>query len=467
MNIFFDLNHILNGSYPVDQDILAILRTECKKKPDDFSNKVDLIWKYISCLYADELNTIFELSDEIFKKQLANEIFLRLYNTLSTFTSEKILGAENFLENTLFNSAEKRLTYKDKKSFNSFVKHLIPIPTKEHLVTSLPGESTTLLGIPSLKNSDLIMDYTPLSEFIYTHLIYKGTDKECDGLLPESNRNNNKVNFYFNKEGRYFLSVLLLAVASKDIPYTSKTLLGSSLNSINNLFDTLYYAYHQKELTIELQEKFLFLINAESVFQCSLLNGIFSTLAEYFNTTKDNALPIFISSIPFITLLSSYPLNVAKIKIWNFLSENNFSNISEDIYDKSNNGLEKVDWQWIPSMQTINDMVDCFIYTLFYIDGFFDNPDSDFFNTLKKDIFKYLSESGHQDMQWSLLSSTEKIYTKIPSTFNEYFNFYILYYFYNIRFNSTNSNWSTKDLEYSFNWPGYNLYAKYLLNHKK
>ena len=83
MNIFFDLNHILNGSYPVDQDILAILRTECKKKPDDFSNKVDLIWKYISCLYADELNTIFELSDEIFKKQLANEIFLRLYNTLS------------------------------------------------------------------------------------------------------------------------------------------------------------------------------------------------------------------------------------------------------------------------------------------------------------------------------------------------------------------------------------------------
>ena len=91
MNIFFDLNHILNGSYPVDQDILAILRTECKKKPDDFSNKVDLIWKYISCLYADELNTIFELSDEIFKKQLANEIFLRQDNTLSTFTSEKIL----------------------------------------------------------------------------------------------------------------------------------------------------------------------------------------------------------------------------------------------------------------------------------------------------------------------------------------------------------------------------------------
>ena len=197
----------------------------------------------------------------------------------------------------------------DKKSFNSFVKHLIPISEKEYFIGIQLGDDKPLSEISPFKKSDLIMDYTPLSEFIYTHLIYKPVNKNYEFLLTDASKKNAKVNFFFNEEGRYFLSVLLLAVASKNIPYISKTVHGISLYSINNLFDTFYYAYHQEELNSNLQEKLLFFINTESVFQFTLVNKIFSTLSEYFNSSKDNALPVFISSAPYITELSSYPLD--------------------------------------------------------------------------------------------------------------------------------------------------------------
>ena len=312
------------------------------------------------------------------------------------------------------------------------------------------------------------MDYTPLSEFIYTHLIYKPVNKNYEFLLTDASKKNAKVNFFFNEEGRYFLSVLLLAVASKNIPYISKTVHGISLYSINNLFDTFYYAYHQEELNSNLQEKLLFFINTESVFQFTLVNKIFSTLAEYFNSSKDNALPVFISSAPYITELSSYPLNLLKIKMWNILSEKVFCKIRKDIPNNNDIIKETIYLSCKFLMEETDNMTNYFIYILFRAYGFSsDNPDIQILCTLKKDIFEYLSISGTQDMQWSFLSSTAKIYTDIPSLFNEYFNFYILYYFYNIRFHSTNLSWTTKDLEYSSDWSGYNLYVKYLLSHKK
>ncbi len=478
MNTFFDIERILNKDYPIEEENLTELLNKYKSDPT-FQNKLNLAWNTASNIYAEKLKPVFDFTNNSLKEQVSTELLLQLCNVLSTATSEYLFGAEAFLDNTQFLSQTKQLTYKGRKTFNSFVKHLQslqPERLNSTLIKSIPGEPLDTLLIKQTTRSDLIIEDTPLYDFIFTHLIYKNDDFQDEFPLSESDTNN-KIKYCFLKEGRYFLSVILLASASKNIPYTTKAINGISLNSINNLFDTLYYAYHQEELTNNPEESFLFFINTECLFQCSFLTKVFSTLSDCFHHSKDIALWNYILSLVSASSLITYPLNVAKITIWDYFYKEAFKLIENINTTKNSNANENSNtnedsinfYPWFTSiMNNINDMSDCFIYILLFNTFFsIDNPKFMTLQTLKKEILTYLSKNGKPHMQWSFLASSSKNYLKIPTVFNEYLDFYLLYEFYNKPYNSMTQNWTQKDLAYYSTWSGYNLYLKYVLEHKK
>lgn len=164
-------------------------------------------------------------------------------------------------------------------------------------------------------------------------------------------------------------------------------------------------------------------------------------------------MPIFILSLDFISLLVKYPINVTKIYIWDIF----FKKISNT---PKNNPQDILEW-FTNTMNDMNDIINCFIYILLHITAFSSNRfDSSILSILKKEIYTYLLETGKPNMQWSILSSSSKSYTPIPSIFNKYFDFYTLFEFYNSPMDSSNLDWTPKDQEYAMAWPGYNFYAK-------
>lgn len=108
------------------------------------------------------------------------------------------------------------------------------------------------------------------------------------------------------------------------------------------------------------------------------------------------------------------------------------------------------------------ELANYFFYALLSSSKCLDNNEN--MNRLKSEILEYLKSSNYCDITWSLLSDESLLNMQIASTFNDYFDFYILYYFYTT---ITNQSWSQTDLMYSYNWQGYNPYVKYLFNHQK
>lgn len=129
------------------------------------------------------------------------------------------------------------------------------------------------------------------------------------------------ITHIFKEEGRYFLSVLLLAIGTKKVPYTTKTLSGISLSAVNNLFARLHKAYHHEEIYNKQSEQLLFLINTEYIFQPSLLKGIFLTCKNAFDTMSIEALSEFSYILTCLPLLRSCPLNVMKLELWKYFSQ--------------------------------------------------------------------------------------------------------------------------------------------------
>ena len=144
---------------------------------------------------------------------------------------------------------EKHSESAEKRRFKNegWNRHSVLMKNKRFSVRLLVNSSCYIPIHPTAK-SDLILENTPLYDFIFTHLSTKTDSPNHQIPRTSCDKENTKTKYYFNKEGRYFLSVLLLAVASKNIPYTDKSIPGVSLHSINNLFDTFYYAYHHFEV---------------------------------------------------------------------------------------------------------------------------------------------------------------------------------------------------------------------------
>ncbi len=467
MHVFFDFEQILNHQDPINDHKFRNIFNQYNKNLT-FQDKLCLAWTETYKCYPQKSKTIFNLNDESFKNQFLTELLLQLFNTLSLYNPERIFGVDNFLESTQFLNSNKPLVYKNKTSFNSFVEHLRPCQPdrlKYDINASISEDSPCYIPIHPTAKSDLILENTPLYDFIFTHLSTKTDSPNHQIPRTSCDKENTKTKYYFNKEGRYFLSVLLLAVASKNIPYTDKSIPGVSLHSINNLFDTFYYAYHQEELTNNLTENLLFFINTECLFQPSFLNRLFSALSECFSMSKDIAISTFITLFHYIPSLVNFPLNIVKINIFD-----SFYQIITNIYKNSHENTAIYLWfnDIIKEMNEIEEMISFFIYLLLLLTDFTSNSkNSSILPTLKKDIFNYLSKAENRHMQWSILTSSSKTYTAIPSTFNKYFDFYTLFAFYNCSTNLDILNWTSKDKEYALAWPEYNAYTKYILKHKK
>lgn len=433
------------------------------------SRKLYLIWQNISDFYLTKFVNIS--SSDIFKNKLKTELLLRTLSMLSTYTSPFIEGVNNFLMSSNIGGEKSKLTYDNKKSFDSFTKHLMatqPEHAREGFFSALGNTHSYYTFIP-LQQSDLIINDTPLAEFVFTHLGYRYMYSSCENkdiilvdhqdyisdLFEGTGKN---ITHIFKKEGRYLLSVLLYAIGTKQIPYTQKTLSGVPLSSINKLFKVLHKSYYQEEVHSKQFEQLLFLINTEYIFQPSLLKKIFLTCKNNFDTMSVEALPEFSYILSYLPLFRSCPLITIKLELWNYFSDLHFN--------EPDNVKDTVPGQSLLQSQLnlTQELANYFSYALLTSSKCWDSIEN--MNKLKTDILEFLSIPNNCDISWSLLSNKNSSNMQIPSIFNDYFDFYILYYFYNQKF-AGNTFWSQTDYECFSIWNEYNLYVKYLFARKK
>lgn len=339
---------------------------------------IDKLWKNI-IIHLTRKNTHFNelLIDEDITQQIKSELVLQLFNKFCSspqytdqsnisinFKKEKIVNnviqsAQRFLEETTFNMPTNKnntLVYSDAMSFQRVLDNL-HLQKKSQPISAYTLNNTLEYHPNSfiIMNNELVIENTPLSNYVNTHFCISSekhfSDIEPKEQVKKSAENLSvfhslnkppKYKYHFINNGRYFLSVLLRAINSGTVPYSTDSQDGISLNSLNTFFKKLHQAYNSNELKANPMERYLFLCNTESIFQISFLYKIYESYAKHF-------IPAFYSlniheyqrSLKLISALEFCPLNTVKIATWNSSIESIFS-ISKASKEYSSVFLSKI-----------------------------------------------------------------------------------------------------------------------------
>lgn len=302
----------------------------------------------IKCIWDTILEDILEDSPNLFNKkelvQMRTELLLLALNYFSVNRENYISGVNNFLKEAEMPScSEDNLVYDNKNTFQKFVDHLMPYLPPENFAyinttgisgaengdtntSKCPGsgkdgepDAYTFREIKSFEQSNLIHDHTALSDYIFCNVINLSNELQN----PDKNIlvKDSRTKYFFNREGRYFLSVLLRSISVGNSPYTRKADYGISLDSLNTLFRKLYRAYCSCEIQCprdrSSNERLLFLINAETIYQPSLIKELFSSLRQYFAKSRKEAVTGFLTALQNIGFMKTRcPLNSLILSMW-------------------------------------------------------------------------------------------------------------------------------------------------------
>ncbi len=402
MDIILNLERIQNREYQFSKnDLSSIIEKYHSLKLEDFLNT---IWETVSKKYWEQYD-LCDFPREEIKTKILSEMVLQFFTTISIYTSDKIKGVDKFLDSTIIyesksdSTAPSKLTFENKNTFEP-KKHTEVIEASWAKTSIVLAES----DIPKVNEltpaniGQLVIQNTPLSDFISTHF-YIERDKQ-------------KNSYTFNKEGRYFLSILFRAISSTNSPYTTKTLSGISLDSLNSFIERFYRGYYSFTLKDNPSERLLLVCNLENIFQYSFLKSIFSNLGILFSEQNRKVMPAFRDSFLLIERLQSCQFHFAKQLIWahccadNVLSYNttvgNYINVFDELYD-----------------------------LLFYLLFQYATYGSESWDTyIPNNFISYLSNPKNIDFSWCTFYQNSRSFDSIPSFLHEYFTFYILYHFY-------------------------------------
>lgn len=368
--------------------------------------------------------------------QVFSELFLNYVNLIAASCAETIQGVDNFI-NQLDSLPDKNSTT-DKKFFSRYADHLVPCypdyAQTEHFLSALKKDSapeiTTLHT--NLVTSDRVLSDTALERYFQKHIHYNAINR------------NARSRFTFCSASRFFLSSILKNTSGGTVPYTVNALNGFSVKSMNNFFIRMYK--NQPSIEEDALEALLFFHNLEEIFSPSLISDIFSTCKEKFSLDNRLWVEQYVCSIRLLNFLKDCPLNSLKHFVWKNHEEvfTQFQVLDDRIAFAIENEYRS---EVLFITQVLNPL--CLMLKRTFTDildkhygvhsNTLDNLNPDdktalwhYFSQDIMPLLKKLPGTSCFDFSWSKQNflNPEKTYHPLPSIFDEYFDFYLLLYFY-------------------------------------
>ncbi|MCD8013887.1 MAG: hypothetical protein LUG99_12060 [Lachnospiraceae bacterium] len=470
-----------------DEEIEQFIKREPEKS---FDTLCDKIFDLVKQAYINELPADFAFSDNE-EIQIKSELLLQLLNFLSCCTSKHFAGLTNFVASTKFTyknivGVKEYPTYNTEKSLREpFLKNILPKANDMKELNEIEANSFTpqsdeknmpyYFSKKNFRNGFFLVD-SPLSQYIYNHIIFapiKGFEEiESTTNSPffgeyyriiDHERLDNRAKYLISKENKYFLSVLLRAINSRETPYTTKAQDGMSLQSLDSLY-RLFFEIYQTTAVIRAGslECLLFLINAENIFQMSYMSTLLETYTDLSKRYKGKSFETgFNSSRQLIGSIANCPLNTLKLKLLKYTIESSFSfdfthsNLSTEEFTKLigystiNKEYPILGERFCKILSIIQEMIDCFFFTLLTAEQCFYNDENihsdivlhNILNThsmekLKEKILHYLTPDREKqngffvpDVPWSFFKPAVKDenYKNLTSSLDDYYTFTVIY----------------------------------------
>ena len=272
-------------------------------------------------------NKLFDLlyNECSHQNQLRSDMYLRLYDRLSTVSIKETSSVPKFLRSTEFQYAPN-LTYRNKDTCRRLLKKL-------HLVWA----KTPICYIPAAKESgndpnivskvghtlsnDFFTTGTRLQEYFYDHVKIhspKQLYNSDDTGAVKSTKKHHRYDFYAS--GKWFLSVLLRAVNERTSPYTKPALHRLSAKNVKDFFLPLFYAYAQEEVHSNTLERLLFLRNFEYVYRPSLFHAALRHWNKALSSTKKSDFLCYLNmSLALLWKLNTCPFDSARLLFFEHL----------------------------------------------------------------------------------------------------------------------------------------------------
>lgn len=488
MYTIIDPVRIYTREYNITEDELEEFLI--KVSDSSFNTLCNKIFDLIKQAYINELPADFTFSDNE-EMQIRSELLFQLLNFLSCCTSKHFAGLTNFVASTKFTyknnvGVKEYPTYNTEKSLREpFLKNILPTINDMKKLNEIESNSFSLQSdvrnMPyyfskrNFRNGFFLVD-SPLSQYIYNHIIFapiKGFEEiESTTNSPlfgeyyriiDHERLDNRAKYLLPKENKYFLSVLLRTINSRETPYTTKAQDGMSLQSLDSLY-RLFFEIYQNTAVIRADslECLLFLINTENIFQVSYMSTLLDTYTDLSKQYKGKSFETgFNRSRQLIGSIANCPLNTLKLKLLKYTIESSFTfdfthnNLSTDEFTKLigystiNKEYPILGERFNKVLSIIQEMIDCFFFVLLTAEQCFYNDEithsdiilHNILNTrcmekLKEKILHYLTPDREThngffvpDMPWSFLKPAvqNENYKTLTSTLDDYYTFTVIY----------------------------------------
>lgn len=346
----------------------------------NLSELIDQVYEAVMKAYQSSFPESF-IIDSSLNSQIKTELLLDTLTFLSTQQSAHFLGWYEY---------STEISYKDTtidvNSYTSKAAHLSPSAPMNYYhragyrLNATNQKQKLYITHSEPQRSDYFLEGTPLIEYLLSHVLSKNNSLDFDDIYARENKGkeNALVKYQISKEGYRFTNYILLNCDKLSMPYTRKSEHGLSSTSLNSLFSNIWKNYRLIKNTNEHLERLLFFINSENIFHLTYTEKLFSCYSCLLSKYKDKAAFVFGQSLKLIDLIQNCPLTTLKLNlIERYLntifdkSINNDNNLPYTMTEEVNDTLQSQFKECGSLISIIQEMTNCFYYTLFSVYGFF------------------------------------------------------------------------------------------------
>lgn len=399
--------------------------------------------------------------------QIFSELFWNYVNATGSLCAERLKSSKSYLFE-ISKIENIKVPSKD-KFFDDFKPHLAPgfysHAQTEHYHSALTNQNTYIST--NQVSNDFCLYGTALEQYFNDHITYTYGEQRKVRHITYSNAS------------KTFLLALIQNIKKGKVPYTVATQYGMSIKSLSNFFTRMYET--QPSVDTDALEAILYFHNLEQIFAPSLIAKILQSCKEEFSSNNDIWLCQYFCTIRLLIFLKDCPLNSLKHFIWtahrDFLKKSSevidtyflassevlfITQILEPLYPMLKDSFKQLmDELYDINSNTLNDLEA--------------NVKQEHWNALITDISPLLkneTRNTYFNFSWSNQNFLipQKSFMQLASIFDEYFDFYLLLYFYLPQSSSETIAQLIYDPWHDFyNATGtqYNSFLKYLLATKR